>query len=203
LALSTGCASNIEALRATTLSALLPNRQVSQALLVPEFAYLRIVVNGRLAFLARGAIDRRGTQPLEVFFSADRETLKLLDGRIVEYSSSGRHIIVESETPPAPWTVESRSFALFRESRPEYVVSTHIVSRRLIVEPPKPSNLIGIAPASLTWFEEITEQSGFGNARSIYAIRRGTNGAEVVYSEQCIAPDLCFTVQLWDSTGPR
>jgi len=201
--LLSGCASSLSGVIDTVADVVYPDRKVSEKLLDPGFQYLRIQVNGRLAFLARGAIDDLKSKPLEVFFSADRETLKLLDGRIVEYSSSGRHIAIQSETPPASWTVESRSFALFRESRPEYMVSRHMLSRRLIVGTPKPLNLIGIAPESLTWFEETTEGSAFGNARSIYAIRRGKNGSEVVYSEQCIAPDLCFTVQLWGSTGPR
>ena len=140
--LLSGCASSLSGVIETLADVVYPDRKVSEKRLDPGFRYLRIQVNGRLAFLARGAIDDLKSQPLEV-------------------------------------------------------------SRRSIVGTPKPSNLIGIAPESLTWFEETTEGSAYGNARSIYAIRRGTNGSEVVYSEQCIAPDLCFTVQLWGSTGPR
>jgi hypothetical protein len=81
-----------------------------------------------------------------------------------------------------------------------------------VIPQPRRSELQGMDPQRLTWFEERVESGQvaglaevFGNnigadavlppARYAVDIRDGKE--IVVYGEQCLAPDLCFAWQRW------
>jgi hypothetical protein len=61
--------------------------------------------------------------------------------------------------------------------------------------PPQRSELNGIEPQNLAWFEERAEE--LPPAR--YAVEFRGSAATVVYGEQCLAPKLCFTWQRWSA----
>jgi hypothetical protein len=87
------------------------------------------------------------------------------------------------------------------------------IRERLVVRaiaPPSRSALRGIEPETLTWFEERAEPAS--GAAAFWRAATGpsdalppgryavdlTGGTEnVIYSEQCLAPDLCFSWQRW------
>ncbi|NBW01896.1 MAG: hypothetical protein EBR85_09450, partial [Betaproteobacteria bacterium] len=167
------------------------------------FEYLRVTAQGRLAFLAQGATDQREGQNLRVFFSAEGEVLKLSSGRIVEFSSRQRHVVVRPSPEFPPWNIAKEAvFAIETDMRPGYLFSSQ---RSLLLRPlPKPPGnlrLEGLSPLSLQWFEEIDQTPNAHQRRSIYAVLFVAEGAQVVYSEQCIAADLCLTLQRWRASG--
>jgi hypothetical protein len=75
------------------------------------------------------------------------------------------------------------------------------------VEPPRRSALVGIDPATLRWFEETLRARGFSLLRSSaevlpparYAVDFSKDQPLVLYGEQCLARDLCFTWQRWST----
>lgn len=199
-----GCSSAFQASGDSLFYALDPDRRVRTARLDPQFEYLRVVVDGRLALLARGVIDQREGRNLEVFFSADREVLKLSSGRLEEFSNGRRHILVQ---PPGadypPWNLDaSTDYSVEIDVRPNYRFS--IQQRRVLrplLQPPKKTKLKDIDPASLKWFEELPLDHSTAHRRSLFGVRFEAGAPQVVYSEQCIASDLCLTIQRWRSSG--
>jgi len=86
-----------------------------------------------------------------------------------------------------------------------------VLSLRVVAAPMR-SELRGLDPQRLTWFEERVESGSiaglaaiFGNEPSAdlpllparYAVDLRAGAETVVYAEQCLAPDLCFTWQRW------
>ena len=81
-----------------------------------------------------------------------------------------------------------------------------------VVPEPKRSALQGLDPQRLTWFEERIESAPVAWLSGIfvssvvadaalpparYAVDIQGGLETVVYGEQCLAPDLCFTWQRW------
>ena len=71
------------------------------------------------------------------------------------------------------------------------------------IEPPSSSALRGIDPQSLTWFEERVATEPPSDAQTLrparYAVNLAQGDGVVVYAEQCLAADLCFTWQRWSA----
>jgi len=84
-----------------------------------------------------------------------------------------------------------------------------------VVAPPKKSELRGVDANSLTWFEEKIRESSSSRLAGTatdslpparYAVDLTGTEPTVVYSEQCLRRDLCFTWQRWSAAmqgGPR
>ena len=72
-----------------------------------------------------------------------------------------------------------------------------------VIAPPASSQLVGIAPQSLTWFEEVrlpAQHAGDADNHlpaARYAVEFTADAERVVYAEQCISRDFCFTWQRW------
>jgi hypothetical protein len=211
--LLSGCTSGLQAIGDTLRYAVSPDRRVLEAKLNPEFDYLRVRVNGRLAILALGAVDSLAGRSVHVFFSGEKETLKLFEGRIVEFSSPGQH--VRLEVPPSGFPQFKIgldvTFSRTMDTRPSYAFSVPQTRRLKYLEhPPGKTDLVGIDPRSLTWFEEhaLEEISRTPQlplkpkwSRALYAVLIQGGQASIVYSEQCISPDLCLSLQRWRATG--
>lgn len=199
-----GCSSAFQATGDTLVYALDPDRRVRTARLNPQFEYLRVVVDGRLALLARGVVDQREGRDLEVFFSADGEVLKLSGGRIEEFSNGKRHLLSRPADGSYPnWNLRAPTvYQVLVDGRPGYQFS--VLQQRVLqplAAPPKSTNLKGIDPHSLAWFEESSADPQLALRRSLFGIRLEASGPQIVYSEQCIATDLCFSLQRWRASG--
>lgn len=172
----------------------------------PNFRYLRVVVDGRVVFLALGNedIDPRG--PIEVWYSAEREVLRFQNGRLVGavgLPTEWRHVFLPELLP---WTVLAKAGQPVRWTRARDVmpgyrfgISDALVLRN--ISPPGENELRGVNPQSLTWFEERAD-TGKGTVSMAlpparYAVDLRDGKETVVYGEQCLAPDLCFTWQRW------
>ncbi|MBE0613178.1 MAG: YjbF family lipoprotein [Burkholderiales bacterium] len=210
-----GCSSSGSAILQTLPYAYGRNPGVDNARLNPNFRYLRVTVRGRVALLALGYIDNHPQGPIEVWYSAEREVLRLQNGRLVGavgLTTEWRNVTL----PELPsWSTVARENQVSRWTRSRDVMPGYRfgVKDKLdlrAIEAPRRSALQGMDAQGLTWFEERVASEAaaglsavFGNsvdaqlppARYAVDIRNGHE--TVVYGEQCLAADLCFTWQRW------
>ena len=217
-----GCSSGSQAILQTLPYAYRRSPGVDDTRLNPNFRYLRVTIGGHVALLVLGDVDKNAQGPIEVWYSAEREVLRLQNGRLagaVGLTTEWRDVSL----PDLPsWSVAARSNQPFRWTRRRDVmpgyrfgVTDELVLR--IVAAPAHSALQGVDPQRLTWFEESIEsgkevgrQSLLGGGLEIanalplarYAVDLSGAQETVVYAEQCLAGDLCFTWQRWPAQVP-
>ena len=212
------CSSGVNPVVQTLQDALQGNRSVTDAQLNPAFRYIRITVGGRVSFLALGSEDKHPQGPIEVWFSAQREVLRLQNGRVV--GAAGVTTEWRSVTLPEmpSWSALARSqqpllWVRIRDVMPGYRLGVRDELVLRAVPPPKESALQGVDAPSLSWFEE-RFQTGVVAGRltrlvtdvaidrvlppARYAVDLRDGKEIVVYGEQCLAPEFCFTWQRWN-----
>ena len=189
----------------------------ASARLNPNFLYLRVTIAGRVVLLALGNEDTDLRGPVEVWYSAEREVLRLQNGRLagaVGLTAEWRNV----ELPELPsWSALARGDQAFRWTRvrdvmPGYRFGLRDALSLRVIPQPRRSELQRLDAQRLTWFEERVESGQvaglsaiFGNSRATdlqlpparYAVDFRGGQETVVYGEQCLAPDLCFTWQRW------
>lgn len=208
--LLTGCTPGLGAAVASLRQVVAPASGADVSKLDPNFAYLRVTRGKHVGLLWRGSVENSPEGPVEVYYSSTGEVLRLRDGRLM--GALGLVTEWRYVADPAPgWAevVKSRDPAAFvriRDVMPGYRsgVRDELVLRPVVV--PQRSALRAIDPRSLEWFEESvrtrdgTRIPGVVSDRlpaARYAIDVAGKQPVVVYSEQCLAPDLCFTWQRW------
>lgn len=171
----------------------------------PDFDYLRVVVSGQVLYLARGYTDQADNgSPVTVWYSADREVLRLQHGRLAGLAGTPvawLHVRGLASAPvTAPDAAPSASpQAWVREidHMPGYRWG---VRDRLVVRPivaPDDSQISGWAPHALRWAQEQDEAGRLPPARYAWA----PGQPEPIYGEQCLQPDFCLTWQRWSAQG--
>jgi hypothetical protein len=211
------CSSGSNAILQTLPYAYGRNPAVDNARLNPNFRYLRVTIGGRVALLALGNVDSHPQGPIEVWYSAEREVLRLQNGRLVGavgLTTEWREVLLP-ELPP--WSVAARAehplrWTRTRDLMPGYRYGVKDALSLRVVAAPSRNALQGLDPQSLTWFEERIESGpvagvstvlGSGSAADIplpparYAVDLEGGRETVLYAEQCLAPELCFTWQRW------
>jgi hypothetical protein len=172
----------------------------------PNFRYLRVTIEGRVAFLALGNEDSHPQGPIEVWYSAEREVLRLQNGRIVGatgLTTEWRNVALAGLPS---WSAiasagESVRWTRTRDVMPGYRIGVPDSLRARVVPPPARSQLQGVDPNGLTWFEEQAEADANALPRALYAVDLRDGKELVVYSEQCLVPALCFTLQRWSASA--
>jgi len=197
-ALMTGCAPGTNALVDTVRDAMQSGPGVSSRALNPAFRYLRVKIDRREVLLALGNVEDHPGGPVEVWYSAAREVLRMQNGRLV--GAVGLTTEWREVSLPAlpPWGELARNTAPFRWERvrdvmPGYRYGVRDALTLSAVTLPPRSELIGLAPESLAWFEE----RGGDLPPARYAVEFRDGAATVVYGEQCLADKLCFSWQRW------
>ncbi len=211
------CSSGTNAIVQTLQDAVGRDRNVATARLNPNFRYLRVTVDGRVALLALGNEDGHPQGPIEVWFSAQREVLRFQNGRLVGavgLTTEWRSVSL----PELPsWSAVARAaqpvrWTRLRDVMPGYSFGVRDTLVLRVTSPPKKSQLQGLDAQSLTWFEEqidperlagylatpggsLATDNALPPAR--YAVDFRDAKETVVYGEQCLAPKLCFTWQRW------
>ena len=185
------------------------------AKLDPALRYLRATVRGKPALLVLGYVEPDPRGPIQVWYSAQREVVRIQNGRIV--GAAG--MVVEwrnvqlSDVPS--WAAIARdkatSILRVRDVMPGYRYGVRdTLSTRATPAPPR-SALRDLDPQSLAWFEESAD--GDAVARGVldektilpvsrYAVSFRDGSEEVVYGEQCLSAELCFTWQRWPAVPP-
>jgi len=187
----------------------------ASARLNPNYRYLRLTIAGRVVLLALGNEDTDLRGPVEVWYSAEREVVRLQNGRLagaVGLTAEWRNVLL----PELPsWSALARGDQVFhwtrvRDVMPGYRYGLRDALSLRVIPPPRGNELKGMDPQGLTWFEErvdaepvagpspggsLASNNVLPPARYAVDIRDGKEA--VVYAEQCLAPDLCFTWQRW------
>ena len=209
------CSSSGSAILQTLPYAYGRNSGVDSTRLNPNFRYLRVTVGGRVVLLALGNEDADSRGPVEVWYSAEREVLRFQNGRLVGavgLTTEWRDVFL----PELPsWSAVARADQALQWTRTRDVMPGYrfgvkdALSLRVIAEPGR-NELRGIDAQRLTWFEErvefevvgrMAEVFGDGRAADLqlpparYAVDIQSGRETVVYGEQCIARELCFTWQ--------
>ena len=216
------CSSGSNAILQTLPYAYGRNPAVDKARLNPNFRYLRVAIGGRVALLALGNVDSHPQGPIEVWYSAEREVLRLQNGRLVGavgMTTEWREVLL----PELPsWSVAARAehpllWTRTRDLMPGYRYGVKDELSLRVVAAPDRNALQELDPQSLTWFEERIESGpvagfptvfGGGSAAGIplpparYAVDLQGGLETVVYAEQCLAPELCFAWQRWPVQVP-
>lgn len=200
-----GCSSGLDAIVATARRTASPGGESDGSpKLDPRFQYIRSVSGGRVAYLALGNVEPATAGPINVWYSGDREVLKLQQGRLVGAAGlSHEWRNVRFDDLPS-WdhllkSDEERLYARYRDVMPGYRsgVEDRLSIRRIAL--PKRTALRGMPAESLTWFQEqqVGSAADMALPPAIYGVEVKNGAAEVVYGEQCIAKELCFTWQRW------
>ena len=193
-----------------------PDPSDVKGLLNPNFRYLRITIAGQATLVILGFVDRDPQGPIDVWLSADREVLRIQNGRLI--GAVGLTTEWRSVTLPKlpSWSEIARTREPFlwtrvRDVMPGYQFGLRDTLVTRVISTPPRSALQGIDARSLTWFEEQTEpkQSGgllaaLGSGQPTamlpparYAVDLHAPQETVVYAEQCLSQSFCFTWQRW------
>lgn len=212
-----GCSSGFDAVTGTVRSAadgVLPESLRSQKMapepkLDPRFRYLRATLGGHVAYFALGYENADAHGPVEVWYSGTGEVLKIQRGRLdgasglltewrnVDLARAPTWQVAATSATPLVWT-------RLRDVMPgyRYGVEDRMTLKRIAL--PKKTALQRVDPSRLVWFEERTETiKGAEVPPAIYGVEVSGDKAEVVYSEQCVAVDFCFTLQRWAVDGDK
>jgi hypothetical protein len=183
----------------------------------PKVQYLRVTVGKQVAFLGLGFIDNDSHGPVEVWYSGDRQAIRIQNGRIAGASGlpTEWRSVVLPDFPPWAAISEAREpyrWVRVRDVMPGYRfgVRDDLAVRRIPV--PKKTEMMNFDPKYLTWFEE-RFVAGVPSGSSLfplttpddrvlpparYGVDMRDGGDTVAYAEQCLSPDYCFTWQRWD-----
>jgi hypothetical protein len=198
--------------------------RIDLSLLNPKFHYMRVTVQGQVAFLVLGFLDNHPQGPVEVWYSGQKEAIRLQNGRlvgVVGLATEWRGVVL----PELPsWTAMARStgpvnWVRVRDVMPGYRFGLRdaLVVRQ--VAAPEKTALLNIDPKSLTWFEERSQAdsgadgttyfpAAFSGPRdqllppARYAVDLRDGVETVIYGEQCLSAEFCFTWQKWDFHKP-
>ena len=207
----------MDAVVATVRTAVQGPPSIDSARLNPNFRYLRVTIGGRVVFLALGNVDSHPQGPVEVWYSAQREVIRIQNGRVVGavgLTTEWRNVSL-LEMPS--WSVVARAqqpvqWVRIRDVMPGYRFGVRDALVLRVIPLPEKSALQGLDPQSLSWFEERVQPerradyaarllTGLSAEKMLpparYAVELSEGRETVVYGEQCLAAELCFTWQRW------
>jgi hypothetical protein len=169
-----------------------------------RFQYLRVDAGGRVGYLALGATEPSDGTPTEVWYSANREVIKLSSGHIAAAIGTTEEWRKASLPRFQSWQSIANSngfrWTRYRDVMPGYrygIVDTLFI--RAIPRPPK-SNWEGGGAERLMWFEESQEASSAEPLPIVrYAVQIQGGFERVEYGEACLSPTLCFSWQRWNA----
>ena len=184
----------------------------------PKIAYLRVTAGNRVAFLGLGFIDNDPHGRVEVWYSGEREAIRIQNGRVVGavgLQTEWRGVVV----PDFPrWSAIAESkepyrWVRVRDVMPGYRFGVQDALSVRMIPVPENTALLDFDPKYLTWFEERFDTKPISKVASLfslassnaevlptarYAVDMREGGDTVVYAEQCLSADYCFTWQRWD-----
>jgi hypothetical protein len=211
-----GCVSGAGAIADTIRAAALGKTGLSEPIaLNPSFRYLRVTVAGRVVFLALGYTDSTPDGAVQVWYSAEREVIRLRDGRLVGATGLTREWQAVTIPPMKPWKElaslrEPLRWHRVRDVQPGYRFGVVDALELKRIEVPSGARLVGVDATRLAWFEEQMKATTVDRPGSVnptdailppakYAIDVDDPDGKFVYAEQCLAMDLCLTWQVWSA----
>lgn len=172
----------------------------------PQYLYLRTVLNGQVNYLVLGYVDPRPEGPVEVWYSGAGEIVKLRDGHIVGTGGLPVDWLDARGVPPSSSSPMPSTYVRERDLMPGYRFGVRDQVTRVPVAPPAPgqTTLKGVQPSSLRWYEERSTSAQADGAlpTARFAVSTGPGEPVVVYSEQCVTPDICLSFERWKPATP-
>jgi len=189
-------------------NALVPSTatDLSKSPLDPRFRYLRVqFMHGPPALLVLGYVDPHPMGPLEVWYSASGEVLKLQNGRVV--ATQGLTLDwhrTRFESTPIPWQDIDRSGSRYVRIRDEIPRYRYGLRETVLVRPLEqiptfePSSFQVLAhPHRYRWFQEAVQDAQGVSSTNKFALGMHRGVQAIVFSEQCLAPAQCLRIQPW------
>lgn len=176
-----------------------------QVSLRPDYEYLRFHLSLQTPLLVRGYVhaSANGTTT-ETWYSAGAEVLRMQDGRIVATAGLRTDWSEVRYNNLPTWQAaltRPQTYTRQRDQMPGYHYGIQETLKLQAIAAVTSSELKGINPASLQWFEETVVSGNNPALPSLpptqYAVQTQNGKATVVYAQQCLAPDLCFSWQRW------
>jgi hypothetical protein len=170
----------------------------------PTYSWLRFTLHGHSTVFALGYVDLDPNGAIEVWYGAGREVLRLQNGRVIDTAglpvnwSSVRY----SARPVWQSVNAPLTFTRTRDVMPGYEFGVVDTLTLAPIKPPSSSDLMGIAPAELAWFEE-TSRGSQPLPRARYAVATQGGKAVVVYGEQCLSKAFCLSWQRLPARAPE
>jgi hypothetical protein len=217
VSMMSGCSTETNAIFQSLQYAYDRSAGANSAVLNPNFRYLRAAVNGRVVFLALGYVDSDPGGPIEVWYSADREVVRLQNGRVVGVvglTPEWRDVSLHGAPNWNEMMDDDRSvdWMRIRDVMPGYRfrVVDNLTSRRIATA--QGTSLVGVESSSLHWFEDtrtwntssgvsLLKPANFDNDLDLPPARYGVSVAGslavAVYGEQCLTRSFCFSWQRW------
>lgn len=172
----------------------------------PSFSYLRTTIGKNVALLVLGYVDTTPQPETEVWYSGDKETIRLWHGRLAGTGGLSTDWRSVRFTDVPTWRSALNGPASYRRQRdvmPGYTVDVREQVQIVPIAPPEKSSLVKVTPQSLQWFEERTTSEGQVPALppARFAVDLSGPQERVVYSEQCLSASFCLTFQTWPATA--
>lgn len=173
----------------------------------PLYRYLKVnVEGGPSALLVLGYIDPHPQGDIEVWYSAEKEVIKLQHGRIV--GTAGLAIdwrAVHFPSAPPDWTAVPSQGSVYQRLRDEMPAYRYGISEQIELKPwlgvpaiTLPASLPDAQARAYGWFRETTRTSGdHALPPAWFAWGRQGGQSTVLYSEQCLSATVCLTLQRW------
>jgi hypothetical protein len=180
---------------------------IESAKLNPAYRYLRVQAQGQApALMVLGYVEPDPLGDIQVWYSSQREVIKLQNGRIV--STTGLQTnwrAVRFLVAPPAWPDVPSEGVLSQRLRDEMPGHRYALSDRLQLKPLAGLPIVQL-PVSVPleqaniyrWFIETTLSSGDSSLPPswfAWGVHRGQPA--VVYSQQCLSANFCLTLQLW------
>lgn len=170
----------------------------------PAYRYLRVQTEGRVAYFVLGYLDPHPDGLIEVWYSGEREVLRLQRGRIVGVTGTSTEwpAVKLIQAPTWAANMNSGSFQRIRDVSPGYRFGIKEIMQIQAIQPPDKTALQLLPKADLHWFEETATARNSSTAEpslppTRYALKQDKGTLNVIYAETCLAKDLCFSWQRW------
>ena len=208
VAILTGCQAGPEGAALDALRQAIFKGTPPEPALNPAFSYLRVSLQGNVAYLALGSIDPHPQGDTETWYSASGEVLRLREGRIAEILGT---VVEWRDVRVAGWSGWDAALAAGaggvewtrqRDVMPGYRYQVNDRLQLRPVAPPSRSLLQRVPLSSLRWFEErrlgpLPRDNIEALPPARFALEVVDGRARVVYGEQCLRADFCLAWQRW------
>ena len=191
-----GC-QNLNPVSDTALYFFTPGNASKHVAYVPGFEYLELDWDGHKAFLALGYRSVNTFSVVEHWYSAQGEMLSLRNGRIVEALGTTHEVRNKSSNEPSWADLIARKSPMVwigvKDVMPgyRYGLKEHAISQNVI-----PTNSERqLLKVEAEWvLEEVKSKTPSGEVW-IYQQKFAIANDKVIYSEQCISPQVCFKLR--------
>lgn len=192
----------------------LPNDPLAKAQLDPRLRYLRVDTSREgSALMALGYLDPVKDDPQgapqEVWYSASKEVLRLRHGRLAGATGLPREWrdVQFSAVPTWRAVLERPSLGRYQRTRDTMPGALTGVKDSVTIRPiaPPSGTLVSVQlPASVQWFEEVAETRppAAQLPPSLFAVDLSNGAERVLYSQQCLAADLCLALRPVAAAAP-